>query len=161
MNQNTPKQAFFKSPILGAFFALLIFFIYFIILLGIEGTPSQFVSMSYWLKGIYNFLIICPLVLIVFILISYGLSISIGYVLFKLKEKNFWSEGFFWFSAWLSGLAISLFINIINNYYNHISLGKMISISIALSFGALFNASLFSVLIGKIQPKYKLDYENK
>lgn len=154
VNQYSDKKALWISPLLGAFFSISVFFIYYIILLLYHSDTTSLLSPLFWLKSLGNFLLNIPLLLIAFSLISYFFTIPIGIALFKIKEKHFLQEGVFWFMAGLVGLFLGIVVGY-SIYYHDKSIFKLIVVIFCFSFGALFNASLFSVLTGRIKNTYK------
>lgn len=152
INNISPKKALLISPLLGGLFSLIVFVIYFsILLLNTTRNPSSDMLFS----ATWGLLTYLPLIALMFIFISYLLSATLGLLLFKLKEYYFLSSGVFWLLAWIVGTIVGIGFGTFN-YYIESDLGKVFVIVFCFSLGAVFNASLFSVLTGDIAERYKL-----
>lgn len=146
-------QQIVYSPLIGSTLATIIFVIYAIIsgLKDIDGMPlSSATSIMNIIGGV---MFATPLLWILFSVISLVVSLVAGSILLKIKTRFNWSEGVFWFTAFLSGLTIGSLLAWYNYHSEH-HLVKDVLIVFAFSFGSLFNASFYSVLSGKIRKSF-------
>jgi hypothetical protein len=145
-----PWQQILYSPLLGSTLATLIFVIYALVsgLKDTNGSPLS--SATTIINIITGVAIAIPVLWILFSILSIILSMGFGYVLLKIKNRFFWSEGLFWFVSFLLGLCLGILVAFYNYHIEH-HLTKSILIVIAFSLGSLFNASFYSVLSGKVR----------
>lgn len=154
INNKNPKSALYISPLLGGIFSLILFIVYYFILLLQQSDMSSLLSLEYWLHSTWVLIQITPLLLIAFCMISYLCSCTVGILLYKLKNYFYLSSEFFWLMSWFAGLFIG-FICVYFSYKPQTTILQSGVILICFSFGALFNSSLFCVLIGDIKKHYK------
>lgn len=133
------------SPLIGAIFSTILLFI-FSVITTIENTSNSAIQV------IFGGLSILPFLMIITYLISLFLFLITQQLIKLLSNIYIISEGLSWFIGFVFGLLIAIAILSLT-HFNILSF-KGISIILSLSFGLMFNMSLYSVLSGKIKPKH-------
>lgn len=133
------------SPLLGAVILTVISMIY-LIVSNISLNGQELVNFSLGVGKIF------PILLCIFIGISYILSIPIGYKIYLDFNKNLRTENFFIKISLIVGFLISLIIALID-YQFHNTIMKSFFIMLGITFMATANASYFMVLSGHINTK--------
>lgn len=138
------KNAFLYSPLLGGFLSSIIWWLY-AISTAKESLPEMTV-----ISIITGALSLYPLYLFGSIIFSYLLFYPLLFISKKIQDKFYLSEKQFWFIIFVIGLLVGIIFGGINYHYENLP-GKFTIILFICSFCTLFNASLFSVLSGKIK----------
>lgn len=133
------------SPLIGAIFSTVLLFL-FSIITTIQNTSSSVAQV------IFGGLSILPFLMVITYLISIFLFLMTQQLINLLHNRYIISEGLSWFIGFVLGLLIA--IAILSLTHINILSFKGISIILSLSFGLMFNMSLYSVLSGKIKPKH-------
>lgn len=149
---NNIKKSMYKSPLLGAVFLTILSIIYAsIFLLSYQDGIS---------RNIEALVKITPILLVIFIIISYFLSIPIGFLIYQEMKRNFRTEKFFVNLSLFIGFCLSLIIAIIDYSFHH-QLAKSFFIVIGISLMAIINANYFLILAGIIKIKEKKNENTK
>jgi hypothetical protein len=140
------KKAIYISPILGAMFLTILCVIYIVIfiLLPEYGLITNIVS-------IFK---IIPLLFFIFLLISYIISVPIGYFIYKEMKKKLHTNNFFVNMSLFLGFIISIIISMIS-YFISYSIVKSFFIIIGISLMTTINANYFLILSETIKIKEK------
>lgn len=133
------------SPLIGAIFSTVLLFLFGIITT-IQNTSNSVAQV------IFGGLSILPFLIVITYLISIFLFLMTQQLIKLLNNRYIISEGLSWFIGFVLGLLIA--IAILSLTHVNILSFKGISIILSLSFGLMFNMSLYSVLSGKIKPKH-------
>jgi hypothetical protein len=138
------KRAYLYSPVIGAVFAGLSFWLYSLGLIfkELNTIPGKLTILNF----ISNAISLLPIFLIVSLIVSYLLFYPLHIIIEKIKYKYNLKEGAGWALMFLCGLTIGSSIVILT--YNH-NIFKTILIILVCSFGLMFNSSLFSVITNK------------
>lgn len=149
---NNIKKAAYKSPILGSLFLTLLSIVYIcIFVLSSDNTLSN---------NIIAVINIIPILFIFFSIISYIISIPVGFFLYREMERNLREYKFFINFSLLIGFILSLVIALID-YSLHYTLAKCFFIVIGISLMATMNANYFLVLARIIKIKEIKNEETK
>lgn len=135
---------YFYSPLIGAIFSTIILFLFSIITI-IQSNSDSLV------KVISGGLTVLPILFIIIYVVSLLLFLISNNIIKLLRYRYFISEGFTWFIGFLLGLLIAILLLLLTKI--EILSFKGLSICLSMSFGLMFNMSLFSVLSGKIKSK--------
>lgn len=135
---------YFYSPLIGAIFSTIILFLFSIITI-IQSNSDSLV------KVISGGLTVLPILFIIIYPISLLLFLTSNNIIKLLRYRYFISEGLTWFIGFVLGLLIAILLLLLTKI--EILSFKGISICLSMSFGLMFNMSLFSVLSGKIKSK--------
>lgn len=132
------NKKYWLSPIFGGTILAFVAIIYANIA-SIEKYEHLAVFQMLW-KFLIGSLEALPVLLVVFIIISYVASIPLAIITLKIKEKLFLTEGQWWLLVFvLSSIFSACFLLLDHSV-------RTIVFTIAFPFAMLFNASLFSVL---------------
>lgn len=135
---------YFYSPLIGAIFSTMILFLFSVITI-IQSNSDSLV------KVISGGLTVLPILFIIIYVVSLLLFLISNNIIKLLRYRYFISEGFTWFIGFLLGLLIAILLLLLTKI--EILSFKGLSICLSMSFGLMFNMSLFSVLSGKIKSK--------
>ncbi len=120
----------YLSPLLGSLIATIVMLTYAAFKSSLElATISALIS-------------IFPITFLIFSLISYVISIPIGFLLLKYKEKRFWSDNFFMFLSSVVGSLLGLVFSLISFNIEE-DIIKTLFIFLSFFLGATFNSSLY------------------
>lgn len=130
------------APLMGAMISVFIFVIY---LISIADYKTH--SISNIVFSLFNSV---PVMVILFIIISYVIAAVIGIPLIFIKNKYLLSPKFFWFLAWII-FSITGLLAAILNFKVEANIAKALAICLSFTFGGLFSASLYTVLNDEVK----------
>jgi hypothetical protein len=132
----------FLSPLFGSFIATVLMLIYAAIESSLKwGELIQLIN-------------VLPITFIIMTIISYTLCLSIGRVIVKRKDENFWTDGFFMLMSTVCGFTLGLVFSII--VYNMGStLLKSGFVFSAFFLGSLFTSSFYIGLEKELKKENK------
>ena len=132
------KKAAILSPLLGSVILTIFSVIYIII----ANFPQNSNEITQLILGLINTI---PMIIVLLIILSYTLSLPIGFLLYREFERNLRTAKFFINMSLVAGFIISILVSIVDYQMSH-TLAKSFFIVIAITVMATGNASYFMVL---------------